>query len=236
VAKQPYIPFYLGDYLKDTRILPLNVRGGWVDLILYMWDNKVRGELVGTYDDFARLMTCSKEEAILVIQTLNQKNIFDYADIGEGKMRIESRKMKSMEKLSKTRKTSGLKGGNPILLNQKDNLNTEYKDESNNEGMHLVFSKEKTEKLFFEDFSIIEYTCREKQVDELGAKKYMKKFWDKQDALSEITTRTFSDFKKHYINSVPTLKIKTELNGTTSKKIGRTTESAIQEFIKQNSE
>jgi len=145
MAKQPYIPFYLGDYLKDTRILPLNVRGGWVDLILYMWDNKVRGELVGTYDDFARLMTCSKEEAILVIQTLNQKSIFDYAELPDGKMRIESRKMKNMEKLSKTRKTAGLKGGNPILLNQKDNLNTEYeyKNEVNNGNSFFLINKTK---------------------------------------------------------------------------------------------
>lgn len=119
MGKQPYIPFYLGDYLKDTRILPLNVRGGWVDLILYMWDNPVKGELIGNIDDFARLMTCSKEEAILVIQTLNQKKIFDYAELPNGVMKIESRKIKSMAYLSEMRKKIGSEGGNPALIKKK---------------------------------------------------------------------------------------------------------------------
>ena len=142
MAKQPYIPFYLGDYLKDTRILPLNIRGGWVDLILYMWDNSIRGELIGTYEDFARLMTCSKEEAILVIQTLNQKKICDHTPLPDGQIKIESRKMKKMEELSKKRKIAGMQGGNPKLLNQTHNLFTE--DESKNENKSNRFNPVET--------------------------------------------------------------------------------------------
>ena len=136
MAKQPYIPFYIGDYLKDTRILPLNVRGGWVDLILYMWDNPIKGELIGTHDDFDRLMACTKEECNLVIQTLNQKNIFAYADLPDGRMKIESRKIKKMVSISKTRKIAGMQGGNPNLLNQKDNQkdNQNPEDEDENEN------------------------------------------------------------------------------------------------------
>jgi len=135
MAKQPYIQFYLGDYIKDTRVLPLNVKGGWVDLILAMWDNDPKGELTGTMDDFARIMNCSKEEAILVIQTLKQKKFFDYLDTGDGFMQIISRKQKKMEKLSEIRKKIGKTGGNPKLVNQNDNqkvkLNAEYENEYN---------------------------------------------------------------------------------------------------------
>jgi len=137
MGKQPYIQFYLGDYIKDTRILPLNVKGGWVDLILAMWENDPKGELVGNMDDYARIMNCSNTEAILVIQILKQKKIFDYENLDDGFFKIISRKQKKMEKLSKMRKNVGKNGGNPVLLNQKVNQkinqkvnqNTEYENE-----------------------------------------------------------------------------------------------------------
>lgn len=136
MAKQPYIQFYLGDYIKDTRVLPLNVKGGWVDLILAMWDNEPKGELIGTIEDFARIMNCSKDEANLVIQTLKQKKIFDYSDFGtSGEMKIASRKQKKMIELSKKRKDAGNQGGNPILVKQKDKLITEYENEIVNEDV-----------------------------------------------------------------------------------------------------
>jgi len=133
MAKQPYIQFYLGDYIKDTRVLPLNVKGGWVDLILAMWDNTPKGELIGTIEDYARIMNCSKEEANLVIQTLKQKKFFDYDDLGDGHMKIISRKQKKMEKLSEIRKNIGKSGGNPTLLNQKDNQQANQKHKQNPE-------------------------------------------------------------------------------------------------------
>jgi hypothetical protein len=128
MAKQPYIQFYLGDYIKDTRVLPLNVKGGWVDLILAMWDNEPKGELTGTIEDFARIMNCSVEEANLVIQTLKQKNIFGYRDAQDGQMQIISRKQKKMLKISESRKNTGKLGGNPILLNQNDNYIDKVED------------------------------------------------------------------------------------------------------------
>ena len=128
MAKQPYIPFYLGDYIKDTRVLPLNVKGGWVDLILAMWDNNPKGEITGTIEDFSRIMNCQRDEAILVIQTLKQKNFFDYTEIGDGVMQIVSRKQKKMEKLSEIRKTVGKTGGNPKLVNQNLNQDKNQKD------------------------------------------------------------------------------------------------------------
>lgn len=143
MAKNPYIQFYIGDHLKDTRILPLNVRGGWVDLLLYMWENEPKGELTGTTEDFARLMSCSPQEAILVIQTLKEKKIFAWEELQNGQLRIMSRKQKRMVNLSEIRKKSGKNGGNPnllskqptkssILVNQKHNQNTENE---NKEGL-----------------------------------------------------------------------------------------------------
>jgi len=142
MAKNPYIQFYIGDYIKDTRILPLNVRGAWVDLILFMWDNQHKGEISGTMEEFSRLMCCSVDEAILVIQTLKQKNIFSWEELPNGVLKIISRKQKKMAKLSQKRSESGKNGGNPALLQAKDKnllkqkvkLNTENENEYENEN------------------------------------------------------------------------------------------------------
>lgn len=140
MAKIPYIQLFIGDHLKDTRILPLNVQGGWMILLLYMWENDPKGEMTGTMQDFTRLMSCSPQEAVLVIQTLKEKKICAWEDMDDGQLRIISRKQKKMVTLSEIRKKSGKNGGNPNLLNkneskfktlvnQKTNQNTEYDNE-----------------------------------------------------------------------------------------------------------
>jgi uncharacterized protein YdaU (DUF1376 family) len=110
MGKQPYIPFYVGDYLKDTRILPLAVRGAWVDLILYMWDAPVRGELIGTIEDFARLMSCERSEAQFALDLLKQKMTADFVLLDSGQIKIVSRKMKRDDEISKIRSGVGKKG------------------------------------------------------------------------------------------------------------------------------
>jgi len=131
MAKNPYLKFYIGDYIKDTKRLPLNIRGGWVELILAMWDNDPKGEITGDMEEFSRVMSCSLEEAILVIQTLKQKKICDFSDLGDGRVRLVSRKQKSMIKLSQTRSEVGKNGGNPNLVKQKDNQKVKQKDKLN---------------------------------------------------------------------------------------------------------
>lgn len=100
-------------------------------------------------------MNCSKDEAVLVIQTLKQKKIFDYEELKDGHLRIISRKQKKMENLSKIRKNAGELGGNPNLVNQNgnqiDKLNPEYETTNKNEikvqdrgvGEELVYDAEK---------------------------------------------------------------------------------------------
>lgn len=110
MGRQPYIPLYVGDYLKDTRILPLAVRGAWVDLILFMWDAPVRGELIGTIEDFARLMSCERSEAEFALNLLKQKRTADFDLLGDGQIKIVSRKMKRDAEISKIRSEAGKNG------------------------------------------------------------------------------------------------------------------------------
>lgn len=109
MSKQPYIPLYVGDYLKDTRILPLAARGGWVDLILYMWESPVRGQLEGSIEDYARLMNCDVKEANFVLDLLEQKRIADFDKSPTGVIKIVSRKMRRDAEISKIRSEAGKK-------------------------------------------------------------------------------------------------------------------------------
>lgn len=110
MSKQPYIPFYVGDYLKDTRVLPLAVRGAWVDLILFMWDAPVRGELIGTLQEIARMIGCDTSEAKFALDLLNQKKTADIILLTTNEYKIVSRRMKKDAEISAIRSEVGKKG------------------------------------------------------------------------------------------------------------------------------
>jgi uncharacterized protein YdaU (DUF1376 family) len=79
--KQPYIPFYTGDHIKDTRALTLEAKGAWMDLVLFMWINESRGILEGNMADFARMVGTSETHFVAVLNELCRKNICDvYGD------------------------------------------------------------------------------------------------------------------------------------------------------------
>jgi uncharacterized protein YdaU (DUF1376 family) len=125
MAKQPYIPLYTGDYLKDTRRLPLEVRGAWVDIMIFMWENKERGVISGTMPEFAQMMSCTLEQANFVIGLLQQKNVCDFEIEKNGHVKLISRRMVRDAEISKKRAGAGKKGMenryNEICYNKTDN-------------------------------------------------------------------------------------------------------------------
>jgi uncharacterized protein YdaU (DUF1376 family) len=120
MAKQPYIPFYFGDYITDTRKLPLAVRGAWMDLLLFMWNEKVRGELTGTMQEFAGLLSCSEKEADFAVRLLIEKNVCDHEFLPGDQIRIISRRMKKDVDISTKRSKSGQNGVEAKKLKQQN--------------------------------------------------------------------------------------------------------------------
>lgn len=79
--KQPYIPLYTGDYIKDTRTLSLEAKGAWSDIILFMWEANSRGLLEGTMEDFARMVGTNEMKFVAVLNELCRKGICEvYGD------------------------------------------------------------------------------------------------------------------------------------------------------------
>lgn len=118
MAKQPYIPFYIGDYIKDTRRLPLSVRGAWVDLLLFMWDEPKKGEITGTMDEFAGMLSCSKTECEFVVNLLIEKMVCNHEKLPGGKIKIISRRMKKDAEISLKRSLSGKKSSDVRKITQ----------------------------------------------------------------------------------------------------------------------
>lgn len=168
MGRQPYMPLYVGDYIKDTRVLPLNVRGAWVDLILFMWDNPVRGEFIGTIEEVARLIGCGVEEARFALDLLKQKRTADIDLLPSGEFKIVSRRMKRDAEISKIRSNAGKNGveakkdkGFASAKGQaKHKQNTEYDNEyESDNGIKLKkesFSKIQIFGSLFEDDMFIE--------------------------------------------------------------------------------
>lgn len=110
MAKQPYIPLYTGDYLKDTRVLPLEVRGAWVDIMIFMWESKEKGTITGTMEEFALMLGCSFKKANSIIALLQEKGICDYEITKNGHIKLISRRMVRDVELSNTRSKAGKAG------------------------------------------------------------------------------------------------------------------------------
>lgn len=59
MGKKPFFPFFTGDWVQDTRILSLQAKGAWIDLLTAMWHNHERGRLTLTWVGLSRLLGAS---------------------------------------------------------------------------------------------------------------------------------------------------------------------------------
>jgi uncharacterized protein YdaU (DUF1376 family) len=131
MSKQPYIPLYTGDYLQDTRTLPLAVRGAWVDLMIFMWRSRDRGVLIGTLQEFAQMMSCTFDEANFAIGLLQQKNICDFEVLQNGMTKLICRRMQREAKTAAARSEAGKAGAKARFVKANDEAKPQAKPKQN---------------------------------------------------------------------------------------------------------
>jgi uncharacterized protein YdaU (DUF1376 family) len=56
----PYSKFFWGDYLNATRILSMEAKGAWMDVLCYLADSDTPGQVGYTLQSWSRLLGCSK--------------------------------------------------------------------------------------------------------------------------------------------------------------------------------
>jgi len=97
---------------EDTRRLPLAVRGAWVDILLFMWDEPVKGEIIGTMDEFSGMLSCSRQECDFVVNLLIEKRVCNHEILPGEKIKLISRRMKKDGEISLKRSLSGTLSAN----------------------------------------------------------------------------------------------------------------------------
>jgi len=94
--KLPFMQFYPGDWIRDTRTLSLEARGVWIDLLCAMWEAPERGKLNWTKGQFERFISCGqdREEATSIWNELMDSGICDMEMTVDSKiMTLISRRM-----------------------------------------------------------------------------------------------------------------------------------------------
>ena len=93
-GKQPYIPLYTGDWLKDPALslCAPAARGVWIDLLCAMHEAGRSGELRGTLEQLARVARCSTAD---LTQALTEIQATEAADVTErnGVVTVVNRRM-----------------------------------------------------------------------------------------------------------------------------------------------
>lgn len=71
----PYSKFFWGDYLKDTRMLSLEAKGAWMDILCHLSQLDEPGEAGYKIQSWARLLGCSKRVARRVIEEISEAGV-----------------------------------------------------------------------------------------------------------------------------------------------------------------
>ncbi len=95
MSKLPYIPLYIGDWLKDPKLSLCEpaTRGIWMDMICAMHEMNRSGELRGTHEQLARITRSSTEQ---LIQAINELQITGAAEVTDRNkiVTVTNRRMK----------------------------------------------------------------------------------------------------------------------------------------------
>lgn len=130
VSKQPYIPFYTGDWLKDPAISVCTpaTRGVWIDLLCAMHEHGRSGELCGTATQLARLARCETSE---LIQALTELQTTSAAEVQNrnGSWTIANRRMQREASTREKRSLAGSQGGSKAQANREQIPEYESEDE-----------------------------------------------------------------------------------------------------------
>jgi len=98
MPKLPFMQFYPGDWLIDTRRLSLEAKGAWIELIIALWNSETRGVLKTKLSEL-RLLLGSKTNSIKrILGELRAQNICEIEELEGGGLVIRSRRILREEK------------------------------------------------------------------------------------------------------------------------------------------
>lgn len=132
----PYMPFYVGDWLKapEVQCLPYELQGLWFAILCYMWESVERGYLVdasGTpysLPELSMLLRLPEQVLEQKLEQLSAKRVFS---VRERDQAIFSRRMVRDEEIREKRQIAGSKGGKKTFAKAFGRANTQAKSTAN---------------------------------------------------------------------------------------------------------
>lgn len=122
MAKQPYIPIYIGDWEQDTNTISLEAEGALLKLIFKLWKSDTKGVIEISLRFASILLKKSEEITLKILHELAENRVLNFDFSKQNLIKIESRRMIKEVELSKVRSVSGKKGGKQNKSKHKANI------------------------------------------------------------------------------------------------------------------
>jgi uncharacterized protein YdaU (DUF1376 family) len=119
MARQPYIPIYIGDWEQDVNGLSIEAEGAWLKVIFKCWKNK--GDFTATVDILARVCKVTPEKFASILLEWKLNNLCAIIEHGDGVITLTSRRMKRDIENSSKKAVAGSKGGKSAQAKSKQN-------------------------------------------------------------------------------------------------------------------
>jgi len=114
MSKAPSFQFYPADWQRDLSEHPLEIEGAWIRICCALWWSDTPGQSTKHLTNWSRILREKEKKTFQIINYLFNQKIANVVIQNES-ITISSRRMLKDVYISKIRKESGAKGGNPIF-------------------------------------------------------------------------------------------------------------------------
>lgn len=111
-SKLPYIPLYVGDWVKDTNIISIEAEGALIRLTFKLWNSSTRGRVIYSLRQLTILFKKSEKETNDIISELKEADVLNIEFHEHGMVKIESRRMLKAAAISATNSQNASKKSN----------------------------------------------------------------------------------------------------------------------------
>jgi len=98
MGKLPFMKFFPGDWIKDTRGLSCQARGAWIDILCYMWDANPRGRISNSLSVYSRKLGIPEDDVKRVFEEFNDQQVCLIETDGNKNVTLTSRRILRDEK------------------------------------------------------------------------------------------------------------------------------------------
>lgn len=131
MAKQPYIPLYIGDWIQDTDCLSIDAEGAWLRIIFKCWKNA--GVFTASEQVLARVCKVDTTKFASILLEWQQNGICQIESLPDGQIKITSRRIKREKEISAVRSEIGSKGGSKTQAKGKAKGQAKVKQNTDND-------------------------------------------------------------------------------------------------------